>query len=136
MSSVISYQDILNSVISNREDPKDEELQLQFELSNILLGNENKEEAEENAKFFRNMLGEDKKITFQDLFLCPAHRTIRQRLESENQKLQYNFVGTGIFECRKCKSKKTSHVEKQVRSADEPMNVFVKCHKCGHSWKQ
>lgn len=41
-----------------------------------------------------------------------------------------------IFVCPKCKSKKCSYVEKQTRSADEAMTVFVTCHACSHKFKR
>jgi len=41
----------------------------------------------------------------------------------------------GLFTCGKCKSTKTSNTQKQTRSADEPMTVFVVCHNCGARWK-
>ena len=42
---------------------------------------------------------------------------------------------TGLFKCGRCKSTKTSNTQKQTRSADEPMTVFVLCHNCGNRWK-
>lgn len=41
----------------------------------------------------------------------------------------------GLFTCGRCKSSKTSNTQKQTRSADEPMTVFVHCHNCGNRWK-
>ncbi|KAF4317527.1 hypothetical protein BBO99_00003081 [Phytophthora kernoviae] len=41
----------------------------------------------------------------------------------------------GLFTCGRCKSSKTSNTQKQTRSADEPMTVFVMCHNCGNRWK-
>jgi transcription elongation factor S-II len=41
----------------------------------------------------------------------------------------------GLFTCGRCKSSKTSNTQKQTRSADEPMTVFVQCHNCGNRWK-
>ncbi|KDO19853.1 hypothetical protein SPRG_14883 [Saprolegnia parasitica CBS 223.65] len=41
----------------------------------------------------------------------------------------------GLFTCGKCKSTNTSNTQKQTRSADEPMTVFVLCHDCGKRWK-
>lgn len=41
----------------------------------------------------------------------------------------------GVFECPKCKSFNTSTVQKQVRSADEPMSCFNKCNACGYAWR-
>lgn len=41
----------------------------------------------------------------------------------------------GFFECRKCKSKKTTYYQMQTRSADEPMTTFVQCLACKARWK-
>ena len=40
--------------------------------------------------------------------------------------------GSNAFECKKCKKKKCSIIEKQVRSADEPATQFITCLECGH----
>ena len=48
-----------------------------------------------------------------------------------------NFVATtDQFYCKKCKHKKCVYWERQTRSADEPMTVFVECKNCGNRWKQ
>ena len=41
----------------------------------------------------------------------------------------------GQFKCRRCRLYKTTYVELQTRSADEPMTVFVTCHKCAIQWR-
>ena len=41
----------------------------------------------------------------------------------------------GMFKCKKCKSYKTTYVEKQTRSADEPMTIFITCMLCGNVTK-
>ncbi|CAM9988249.1 unnamed protein product [Phaeothamnion confervicola] len=49
---------------------------------------------------------------------------------------QCGIKGTeGMFECGRCKSKKTTYFQKQTRSADEPMTTFVTCKNCGKNWK-
>lgn len=40
-----------------------------------------------------------------------------------------------LFTCGRCKSIKTTSTQKQTRSADEPMTVFVLCMNCGKRWK-
>lgn len=40
--------------------------------------------------------------------------------------------GTSAFECKKCKKKNCSIIEKQVLSADEPATQFITCLECGH----
>ena len=41
----------------------------------------------------------------------------------------------GIFQCKKCKSRKTEYYSLQTRSADEPMTNFITCINCGNRWK-
>ena len=48
-----------------------------------------------------------------------------------NMILQEKKASTA-FECKKCKKKKCSITEKQVRSADEPATQFITCLECGH----
>ena len=46
-----------------------------------------------------------------------------------------NEVQDGIFQCRKCNSRKTTYYSLQTRSADEPMTNFITCIICKHRWK-
>jgi len=43
---------------------------------------------------------------------------------------------TDMYTCRKCREKKCSYYELQIRSADEPMTKFIKCCNCGYEWRQ
>jgi DNA-directed RNA polymerase subunit M/transcription elongation factor TFIIS len=45
-------------------------------------------------------------------------------------------VKDGVFQCKKCNSKKTYSYSKQTRSADEPLSVFVICVSCNHKWRE
>jgi DNA-directed RNA polymerase subunit M/transcription elongation factor TFIIS len=42
---------------------------------------------------------------------------------------------TNQFLCLKCKKRECSYLERQTRSADEGMTIFVWCVNCGNSWK-
>lgn len=45
------------------------------------------------------------------------------------------LLKASLFTCGRCKSVKTTSTQKQTRSADEPMTVFVLCLNCGNRWK-
>jgi transcription elongation factor S-II len=46
-----------------------------------------------------------------------------------------DLLSASLFTCDRCKSVKTTSTQKQTRSADEPMTVFVFCLNCGKRWK-
>lgn len=58
--------------------------------------------------------------------------------EAEKNEIQYIEqpvkVEDGIHECRSCGSKKTYSIQKQVRSGDEAMTLFIQCTKCQKKW--
>lgn len=43
---------------------------------------------------------------------------------------------TEMFTCGKCKKNKCTFYEKQIRSGDEGMTLFIHCVNCGHKWRQ
>ena len=42
---------------------------------------------------------------------------------------------TDQFKCSKCKKRECVYQELQLRSADEPMTLFITCTNCGNRWK-
>ena len=48
---------------------------------------------------------------------------------------QHQNVKEGMYTCFKCKGKRVTTQEIQMRSADEPMTVFVTCVECGNNWR-
>jgi len=56
-------------------------------------------------------------------------------LESKRSDWIGKMVGEGMYQCRKCKSKRTHTTQQQTRSADEPMTTFVVCVDCKSTWK-
>jgi len=54
---------------------------------------------------------------------------------AHNKELSPEDVEDGLFECKKCFSKKTTYYSLQTRSADEPMTNFITCVVCKNRWK-
>lgn len=61
-------------------------------------------------------------------------KTMKHQLRRESP-LNLDDVPDGAFTCGKCREKKTVYRCVQIRSADEPMTVFVSCLKCRENWK-
>lgn len=49
--------------------------------------------------------------------------------------IEGEMLKASLFTCGRCKSTKTTSTQKQTRSADEPMTVFVLCKNCGKRWR-
>lgn len=60
----------------------------------------------------------------------------KQEIEKSLYKNSMKAI-SGVFTCPKCGGSRTTQAEKQTRSADEPMTVFVRClaAKCGNKWR-
>lgn len=56
-------------------------------------------------------------------------------IDKSNQEEIETEVQDGIFQCRKCGSRKTTYYSLQTRSADEPMTNFITCLQCKNRWK-
>lgn len=65
----------------------------------------------------------------QAMFRNKARDLAREKARTKDEEY------TGMFQCGKCKSTKTSYYQMQTRSADEPMTTFVSCGACGNRWK-
>lgn len=73
--------------------------------------------------------------------LFPAHwEEVFERVAAKQLRKQLTHdidsVPDGAFQCSKCKSKKTTYVELQTRSADEPATLYIQCMNCQKRWKQ
>ena len=68
----------------------------------------------------------------------PAHwsKMIEQKIKLDAAKYTVNIeASTDMFTCKKCKSKRCTYYELQMRSADEPATIFITCLDCGKHWK-
>ena len=62
-------------------------------------------------------------------------KTIAFQKETQQDVQDESEITDGIFQCRKCGSKKTTYYSLQTRSADEPMTNFITCVMCKNRWK-
>lgn len=62
----------------------------------------------------------------------------RERMFEERRKLEEAEAldSKSMYTCRKCRSQATYHKAVQIRSADEPMTIFITCLNCGNKWKE
>jgi len=70
-----------------------------------------------------------KQISTKELINTQLHDYI------SHNNIQEEEVADGLFQCGKCKSKKTTYYSLQTRSADEPMTNFITCTNCENRWK-
>jgi DNA-directed RNA polymerase subunit M/transcription elongation factor TFIIS len=56
--------------------------------------------------------------------VIPADANPTEKVEKSNE------IKIEGYPCRYCKSTDTKYIQKQIRSADEPMTVFIMCNKC------
>jgi len=62
---------------------------------------------------------------------------IERKIKRDASKFTTNVqASTDMFTCRKCKSKRSSYIELQTRSADEPATIFITCLDCGKQSKR
>jgi transcription elongation factor S-II len=81
----------------------------------------------ENKEFLNKI--KSKEITSKQLMTTQLHDYIT------HNNLQEEDIADGLFQCSKCKSKKTTYYSLQTRSADEPMTNFITCTNCDNRWK-
>lgn len=77
------------------------------------------------------------KMTHQDF--CPEHwkSLIEERDKKDIKKFVNNIqASTDMYTCKKCKSKRCTFFEAQIRSADEASTIFITCLDCGHNFKR
>ena len=65
-------------------------------------------------------------VQFDDWKKEIEHERIPQQIQVEE----------GIFECKKCKSKKVISTQVQTRSADEGSTNIMRCSECAFTWKE
>lgn len=75
-------------------------------------------------------------MTHQEMNPNRWNSLIQQKVLRDKSKLTTNIeASTDMYTCKKCKSKRCTYYELQIRSADEPATIFVTCLDCGKHWK-
>jgi len=119
------YQVRFRSLMFNLKDPKNPEFIRAVVLGQLhvhdLAGMDVKEMASAEMKKQRHEWSEHAKMALMD------EQTYNQYTGKQ--------VQDGILKCPKCKSMKTSYVEVQTRSADEPTTKKCLCTECTYRWK-
>ena len=80
--------------------------------------------------------GLERQFDQSDLFSHPIFQGAREREGYEiSILLSGELTVSGVGRC-KCGNINLAFSEKQTRSADEPMTIFVRCPACGNRWTQ
>ena len=127
-----SYQDKIRSLIFNLK--KNEELR-----ENIILGHISSETL---VKMPKQELATAERSDERNKTVERLRGSRRLDWEQANEDkinemcgIKDELLQASLFTCGRCKSIKTTSTQKQTRSADEPMTVFVFCLNCGKRWK-
>jgi transcription elongation factor S-II len=127
-----SYQDKVRSLIFNLKKNT-------FLREDVILGNTS---AETLVKMSKQQLATAEKSKERNATVEKLRGSRRLDWEEANEDKINEMCGidgellqASLFTCGRCKSIKTTSTQKQTRSADEPMTVFVLCLNCGNRWK-
>ena len=115
---------------------------LYVEKSRNTLANLNKDSYIKNEQLYNRMLenefrpNELASMKPENIYPDKWSETIEKHLK----KFEYayeskNLATTDQFKCGKCKKKKCTFYELQVRSGDEGSTLFVRCINCGNQWR-
>lgn len=115
------YVEKSRSVISNLDDSS--------YLKNTNLGNR----IQENEFFPHELPFMNPENVHPTVWAAPVEKLMKKYESAYEQKEE---AMTEMFTCAKCKKNKCSFYEKQIRSGDEGMTLFIRCVNCGHKWRQ
>jgi transcription elongation factor S-II len=75
-------------------------------------------------------------MTHQEMQPRRWDKMLEQKAIKDKNKFENNIeASTDMFMCRKCKSRRCTYAQAQLKSADEPMTTFVSCLDCGCRWR-
>ena len=106
-----------------------------------IFNNLDKESYIKNSNFMDRLIAKD--FDVKDIaFLSPQeiHKDHWKKYldrQSANDEFLYSRtagISTNEHKCGRCKEKKCTYYQLQVRSSDEPMTTFINCLNCGNRW--
>ena len=150
-------EDLLREIVSSKgealfsDDQVTDLLSLQFPDGTKVFESETNEGRETIFHFVGSVMESTFEETYDDLkytlemkvqnyseyfFASKAMKNSRHKADLflEISRGKYD-VGEGSFKCSKCGSNETVAIERQTRSADEPMTIFVTCIHCNNHWR-
>lgn len=65
----------------------------------------------------------------------PVYQRVAMQQMRREASLDCASAPDGAYTCSRCKSRKTVYTSLQIRSADEPATIFVRCLNCSRAWK-
>lgn len=83
-------------------------------------------------EFLRTVRNSDD-LTYGSPLMKSAREKYVMDLEILRVKIEV-IPGTGQFTCRRCHGNNVLYAEKQMRSADEPTSIKLRCVDCDHHW--
>jgi DNA-directed RNA polymerase subunit M/transcription elongation factor TFIIS len=94
-----------------------------------------------NNKTLKKSLLKNKIDPYFIAFLSPSQinpASWKNELDKEQMinEARNNIKTTDLYQCYKCKGRRCTTSQRQTRSADEPMTIFVTCLDCYNSWTQ
>jgi len=76
------------------------------------------------------------RLTHQELMPERWNELIQMKMEKEKNDIEMLMsAATNEFKCGRCKQRKCTYYQAQIRSADEPITTFVTCLNCGKNWR-
>jgi len=109
------------------------------EKSNDILLNLDENSILQNKKLKYNILNniiDPQEVPFIEAQKIHPDRWSTQIKKKELREFKNNNITyTNLYKCHKCKQRKCSVIQMQIRSADEPMTNIITCVNCQNVWK-
>lgn len=117
--------------------------QLYFDKARGVVTNLMPDSYVENPRLLHRMTEEKEFLPHDIAFMSPDNMYPEKWLDIMDIKLKRDqnlgeiqrTAMTDAFKCSRCKKRECVYYERQTRSADEPMTLFITCLNCNNSWK-